>query len=468
MAEYGSEGSGLFGTDGIRGKANSWPLTPEFVVRLGQAVASSLFVFKPSIRPRVAVAWDTRLSGDLLVSSLAAGLMSSGVDVVKLGVLPTPAAAFVSCEREIAVTAVISASHNSFIDNGIKFFDGKGLKIPLEWEQWIELQIPSELTANSRIHVGRYIDGESWKSTYLALVLNLASQVRLDSSVKIVVDCAHGALSGLAENVLAHTGATILSIASEPDGRNINDGCGSTNPSTISNAVKNRYASLGIAFDGDGDRVIFADENGQILDGDFTLAILARDLKLAGRLSKNTVVGTIMSNVGLEVSLAAVGVRLVRVPVGDKYVTQKLMEDGLALGGEQSGHIIMPHTGQTAGDGLVTAIAILKLLGGSRPKQLSELASCMEKHPQILVNVAVHDKLPIHEIDGLIDGICESEKRLGEWGRVSVRYSGTEPLLRVMVEGSDAGLVENEASNLAALVHRAIGTDKVPESIWLV
>jgi phosphoglucosamine mutase len=447
---------GLFGTDGVRGVANQEPMTPETVVKLGRAAAH---LFKaPGARRSIVIGKDTRLTGYMLETALTAGITSMGVDVILVGPLPTPGIAYITRSLRADAGIVISASHNSFEDNGIKFFSGDGLKLPDAKEAEIETMMatgaidhirPSadEIGKAYRVGdaVGRYI--EFAKSSF-PKGLSLRG-------LKIVVDCAHGAAYRVSPTVLRELGADVVALNVAPDGININAGCGSLHPEGLQQAVAAERAHAGFAHDGDADRVLAVDEQGALVDGDQILAMCAMDLAGAGRLPARTAVATVMSNVGLEVALRDAGIALVRTAVGDRYVLEEMLRRGYALGGEQSGHIIFAEH-STTGDGIVTALQVLAAMVRAG-KPLSELAACMRRFPQVLLNVRVQRKEDLAALPGVQREIQTAEAALEGCGRVLVRYSGTEPLARVMIEGPDEAKIRGMAAKISEAIQSAIG-----------
>ncbi|RMG85027.1 MAG: phosphoglucosamine mutase [Candidatus Dadabacteria bacterium] len=452
-------GRKLFGTDGIRGVANIEPMTAEMMVRLGRA-AAHVFKERKSGRHRIVIGKDTRLSGYMLENALASGICSMGVDILLVGPLPTPGIAFITSSMRADAGVVISASHNPYQDNGIKFFDRDGFKLPDEVEAEIEEHIfngeldhvrptAEEVGKAFRVDdaVGRYV--VYLKSTF-------PSHLTLEG-IRIVVDCANGAAYRVAPAVFEELGAEVIPIGIHPDGSNINADCGSLHPECVAEEVRARGAHLGIALDGDADRVIVVDEHGNEVDGDHIMAICARDLQARGRLKGGAVVATVMSNLGLERSLAEVGLGLVRTRVGDRYVVERMRADGYNFGGEQSGHLVfLDHA--TTGDGVLAALQLLAVVVGSG-KPLSELARVMEAVPQVLQNVRVREKRPVEDLPGVQRVLRAVEAELGRDGRVLVRYSGTEPKLRVMVEGDDEDRIRAMAAEICEAVRREIGEE---------
>ncbi|KIX84515.1 phosphoglucosamine mutase [Thermus filiformis] len=420
-----------FGTDGVRGEAGKPPLTPEFVLRLGQAAGAYLRAQDP--RPVVLLGKDTRLSSDLLEAALAAGLMSQGVRVEHLGVLPTPGVAHLTRALSATAGAMISASHNPYQDNGIKFFGPSGEKLSDEAEEAIEALLEEDHPTRGIGTVGDFREAERM---YLDFLLKRAPDL---SGLRVGVDAANGATYRLAPRVFQRAGAEVMAFFTAPDGRNINAGCGSTHPEVLSRLVVELGLDLGVAFDGDGDRVVFVDRKGRLFHGDHVLYLNALHRGEKG------VVGTLMSNMALEARLRARGVAFHRAPVGDRYVLERMKEEGLLLGGEPSGHVIFLDHAPT-GDGLLTALltlGALRALGGD----LADWYEALPLYPQVLVNVRVRDKAQVVAHPRLQEAVRRAEERLRGEGRVSVRPSGTEPLVRIMVEGPE-GLIQEVAEAL--------------------
>ncbi len=438
----------LFGTDGVRGVANVHPMTADVAMQLGRALA---FVIKygPG-RHRIVVGKDTRLSGYLLEYATVAGICSMGVDVLLTGPLPTPGIAFITSSMRADAGVVISASHNPYQDNGIKFFSGEGFKLPDELEARIEVLMTHADVEECRptaTEVGQASRLDDAQGRYISFLKStFPKEFELDG-LKIVLDCAHGATYKVAPAVFGELGAELVPLGVRPNGKNINHKCGATHPETMATLVKRHKADLGIAFDGDGDRAIMVDHQGKIVDGDHVLAICARDMHRRERLPRKTVVGTVMSNLGLEVALKEMGLRLLRTPVGDRYVVEAMLKGGYNLGGEQSGHVVFLNYA-TTGDGILTALRLLAVML-REGKPLAELARVMETYPQVLVNLQVKEKKDLKNLPGARQAIQEAEKRLGPRGRLLVRYSGTEPVLRVMAEGDDLQRIEQVAQELA-------------------
>lgn len=439
-----------FGTDGIRGRVGDYPVTADFMLKLGWAAGR---VLGTSGRDRVIIGKDTRISGYMFESALEAGLSAAGVDVRLLGPMPTPAIAYLTRTLHACAGIVISASHNAYADNGIKFFSSEGTKLPDDVEHAIEAELGKEMVTVESNNLGkaervsdaagRYI--EFCKST-IPLTLSL-------KGLKIVVDCANGATYQVAPSVFDELGAEVVAIGVEPDGLNINQDCGSTQPELLQEIVLDHEADLGIALDGDGDRVIMVDHKGNLVDGDELLFIIALSRQKEGHLSGG-VVGTLMSNLGLEHALQSHNIAFARANVGDRYVLELLKQNSSMIGGESSGHIIcLDRT--TTGDGIVSALQVLAAMVKSG-KSLHELKGGMSKYPQRMINVPVTKKIDLDNTPAVQDAVKSAEQRLAGRGRVLLRPSGTEPLVRVMVEGEDAAQVNEEADNLASVVAAAV------------
>ncbi len=441
----------LFGTDGVRGVANLEPMTSEIAMQLGRAAA---YIFQRRAgRHQIVIGKDTRLSGYMLESALTSGICSMGVDVLLVGPMPTPAIAFLTRSLRADAGVVISASHNPYQDNGIKFFSSDGLKLPDELEARIESLIVSDEIKHLRPTadaIGKAFRIDDAEGRYIEFVKRAVPKDLDFQGVKVVIDCAHGAAYKVAPSILRELGAVVESIGCKPDGMNINAGCGAVHPEQLQEAVRRHHADVGIALDGDADRAIFVCEQGRVVDGDRIMAALALDLQGKGHLAKNTVVGTVMSNFGLELALGKAGIRLVRTPVGDRYILERMLADGYNVGGEQSGHMIfLDHN--TTGDGVIAALQVLTLMKRTgRP--LSDLVNVMTQVPQILLNVKVRHKPDLASIPEVDRAIQASERKLNGQGRVLVRYSGTESLLRIMVEGPQDQLIRTVADDLATVV----------------
>ena len=446
----------LFGTDGVRGVANLEPMTSEIAMQLGRA-AAHIFMRRAG-RHQVVIGKDTRLSGYMLESALTSGICSMGVDVLLVGPMPTPAIAFLTRSLRADAGVVISASHNPYQDNGIKFFSNEGFKLPDELEARIEQLIISDEIKHLRPTadaIGKaYRIGDA-EGRYIEFVKRSLPKDLDLQGIKLVVDCANGAAYKVAPAVLRELGAEIEVIAGQPDGMNINDGCGAVHPARLQEAVRRTGAHIGIALDGDADRAIFVCEQAEIIDGDHVMAALGLDLQAHGQLACQTVVGTVMSNFGLELAMKKAGIQLARTPVGDRYLMERMLADGYNFGGEQSGHFIfLDHN--TTGDGLISALQILSLMKRTR-KPLSELAKAMTAVPQILLNVRVKHKPDLNQIPDIQQAIKAAETTLNGGGRVLVRYSGTEALLRIMVEGERDSTIREVADHLAEIVRARIG-----------
>lgn len=451
MRDDGLQRPRLFGTDGIRGTANVEPMTSETVLRLGRAIAH--VVKEGPRRHKIIIGKDTRLSGYMLESALTSGICSMGVDVLLVGPLPTPGIAFLTRSMRADAGVVISASHNPFQDNGIKFFERNGFKLPDHVERTIERLVLDDEIAHLRPTaggVGKAFRIDDALGRYNVFLKSTFPRHLTLDGLKVVIDCAHGAGYRVGPEVLAELGAEVVQLGVDPDGENINRDCGALYPQGLAAAVVEHGAHIGIALDGDGDRVIFADELGQVVDGDEILAMLAIHLAQQRRLPNDGVVATVMSNIGLDVALQEYGLTLERAPVGDRYVVEQMLAGGYALGGEQSGHIVFLEHG-TTGDGLVTALAVLGLLVESG-QSLSRARRVMRRFPQMMVNVPVTERHDLDSLPAVRRIIADVSQRLGRRGRVLVRYSGTEPLVRVMVEGEERSQVERFVQEIAAIL----------------
>ncbi|MFC1807059.1 phosphoglucosamine mutase [Candidatus Omnitrophota bacterium] len=485
----------LFGTDGIRGKVGVYPLTEEMIFNIGRAAA--LYAKEENIHnrksQRISIAKDTRTSGEMFEEQLIKGITSVGVDAIKLGILPTPCSAYLVKKQNYDMGIVISASHNDISDNGLKFFTHKGYKLSLQEEEEIEGLIAAETRGSDKTTQdsgreesvsalsqeedisktietegaaaeseepqvaqpdnditpeGKEKDEPKAMELYTALLKELTAGDDI-SKYKIAIDCAYGAASHLIPHIVKELGLNVVTVSDTPNGDNINAESGSLHPNVVSEVVIKEACDCGFAFDGDGDRVIACDERGQILDGDFILAIIAKYLSDRDLLNKKTIVTTQMSNLGLEMCVNQRGERLVKTDVGDKYVLEKMIKGKYNLGGEQSGHIILlDHT--TTGDGILTALFMLKIMA-EEGKSLKELSRCMYKFPQVLVNINVKHKKPIEEVPKLQKAISKCEKKLGSSGRLYVRYSGTEDKLRIMIEGQNQVQINELAEEVACL-----------------
>jgi phosphoglucosamine mutase len=451
----------LFGTDGVRGLANVEPMTPEMAMKLGR-VAAHIFQNKPG-RHRIVIGKDTRRSGYMLESALTAGICSMGVDVLLVGPMPTPAIAFLTRSFRADAGVMISASHNPFADNGIKFFSRDGFKLPDAVELKMEQMIGSgecdaiRPTAEAIGKVRRIDDVEG---RYIEFVKNSLPKGCDFQGMKVVIDCAHGAAYKVAPTALRELGVEVVVLGDAPNGVNINADCGAVHPGTLQKSVVAHQAQLGIAYDGDADRAIFVDANGGLLDGDAVLAAFALDFHREGKLAQETVVATTLSNMGLEIALRAAGVCLLRADVGDRYVLEQMLKSGCNFGGEPSGHIVFLDHNYT-GDGLISSLQFL-LLMQKTGKSARQIAECMTLLPQVSLNVPVAKKIPFPDIPGMEKAMADCEKKLADRGRLLVRYSGTEALLRIMVEGEDLAGITAMADRLAEPVLKVAHGRKAP------
>jgi phosphoglucosamine mutase len=446
----------LFGTDGVRGTANQEPMTIETVLKLGKAASAILANGKT--RHKFIIGKDTRLSGYMFEMALTAGITSMGGDVILTGPFPTPGIAFLTTEVKADVGIVISASHNPYQDNGIKFFGPDGYKLNDTIEAEMEKLVLSEdkiVPPEQQERIGKAYRLTDAAGRYIVALKHSFPKHLSLSGLKLVVDCANGATYKIAPTVFQELGADIVVIGASPNGKNINHNCGSLHPEAMVSMVNKLKADAGIAFDGDGDRVILCDEHGNIIDGDYIIAMNAVKMKRDGRLKGNGVVATVMSNIGLELALKKEGIKLVRANVGDRYVLESMLKEGYILGGEQSGHVIFGEY-TTTGDGIVTALQVLSLMV-VLDKRLSELSRVMDKYPQVIVNVKVSTKTPFSQLPEVEKVIHAVSEKLKDKGRVLVRYSGTEPLARIMIEGEDQKLIQSYASDIAEVIKSTIG-----------
>lgn len=446
----------LFGTDGVRGVANEEPMTGEMAIQIGRATA---YLFRNSKgKHRIVLGKDTRLSGYMLETALASGICSMGADVLLVGPLPTPGIAFVTVDMRADAGVVISASHNPFYDNGIKIFAGNGFKLPDEMEQRIEELIFTGQLEGLRptgIEVGKAFRIDDATGRYTVFLKHTFPEQLTLEGLKIALDCANGAAYRVAPTVLEELGAEVVCVGVEPDGKNINLNCGSLHPDVISRLVVEKDADLGLTLDGDADRVVFTDHTGEVIDGDHIMAICALDMMREGALKKKTLVATVMSNMGLEVVLKDAGGTMVRAPVGDRYVVEEMLNGEYNLGGEQSGHIVfLDHN--TTGDGMLTALQVLAIMQ-KKGVPLAELAKVMVPFPQTLRNVQVKNKQDVSQISQIQRMIKECQRELGERGRILIRYSGTEPVLRIMIEGENEQTIVRMADAMAETVQKALG-----------
>jgi phosphoglucosamine mutase len=447
----------LFGTDGIRGVANRDPMTAEMALRLGQAVAQR---FRHAERPgRIVIGKDTRLSGYMLESALQAGIVSAGADVMLVGPLPTPGIAFITWSMRADAGVVISASHNPYQDNGIKIFAADGFKLPDDVEADLERRMEAigggdDGTRAAPDAIGKAVRIDDAVGRYVQFLKHALPKTLTLEGTRIVVDCSNGAAYHVAPQVFRELGAEVIEQNVAPDGRNINLGCGALHPGGMAAEVRRSGAQLGVALDGDADRLILSDENGQIVDGDQVMAVLGTRMLRQRQLPAQTVVATVMSNLGLERALATEGGKLLRTAVGDRYVVEAMREGGFTLGGEQSGHIIfLDHA--TTGDGIVAALRVLAVMVAER-RPLSELARVMTRYPQVLLNFAVAHKRPLEEMPAVQRLIARVERDLGTEGRIVVRYSGTESKARVMIEGTSESGIRAQATEVAQMLQREL------------
>ncbi len=446
----------LFGTDGIRGVANVEPMTSETALKLGRA-AAHVFKTRPG-RHRIVIGKDTRLSGYLIESALTSGICSMGVDVLLVGPMPTPAIAFLARSLRADAGVMISASHNPYEDNGIKFFSREGLKLPDEVEQQIENLVVSgsiDALRPTASEIGKAFRIDDAEGRYIEFVKQSLPKGFDLEGLKVVVDCAHGAAYKVAPHVYRELGADVTVLGDKPDGTNINRECGAIQPRLLQESVKAAGAALGVAHDGDADRSVFVSEGGRLVDGDQILGALALDLKDRDRLARRTMVTTVMSNLGLEQSMMRAGIKLVRTAVGDRYILERMLSEDYNFGGEQSGHIIfLDHN--TTGDGLISALQLMALMRRSG-KTLSQLTERITLYPQLLVNVRVRERKELADIAPFQQAVRSYEASLNGTGRILVRYSGTEPLVRIMVEAQDSGTVQEIVRHLADVLRTEVG-----------
>lgn len=445
----------IFGTDGIRGEVNKHPMTPEDVLKVG--MAASKVLKKEHGRNIVLIGKDTRLSGYMIESALTSGICSMGMNVTLLGPMPTPGVAYLTRALRADAGIVISASHNPFEDNGIKFFSGDGNKLPDKVEDEIErLANDGSLFKNRPMgaDIGRAYRLDDATGRYIEYIKSTIPRGMTLEGMKVVVDCANGAAYKVTPWVLRELGAEVIALNDKPNGININMNCGSMHIETLALAVKANKADLGVAHDGDADRTLFVDEKGRYIDGDHILGIWAKEMKSEGRLKGNTVVATVMSNLGLERYLKGLGIKFIRTRVGDRYVTERMLKDGYNLGGEQSGHIINFDFNST-GDGPITALHVISLMK-KLDRKLSSLAAEIKIYPQLLININVEKGRDFRTVPEVTKAIADAEKALKDSGRILVRASGTEPKIRVMVEGKDNKSVKRIAENVAGVIKRTM------------
>jgi len=453
----------IFGTDGVRGQANIEPVTAETSLKLGRAAAHVFKDLNPESRSRhrhqIVIGKDTRLSGYMIENALASGILSMGVDVLFIGPLPTPGVARITHSLRADAGIVITASHNPYDDNGIKFFRHDGYKLDDTIEQQIE-----NLVFSGKIDHVRPTAGEIGKAAriddalgrYVEFAKRSFPRGQTLEGVTIVVDCGHGAAYKATPCVLRELGADVIVYGNHPDGTNINAGCGSMHPEQMCHWVREHRANIGIAHDGDADRVLLCDENGTLIDGDDIMAICTLEMLAEGSLANNTLVSTVMSNAGLETAIETAGGQVVRTPVGDKHVVDEMLRNGHNFGGEQSGHLIFGDHG-TTGDGLVAALQILQIMA-AKQKPLSKLAQCWTRFPQKLTNIRVSEKKPLEELNNVTDFVSQAEAELEkEGGRVLLRYSGTEPKIRLLLEGKDGSLLDKWSDQISTAIQTQIG-----------
>lgn len=446
----------LFGTDGIRGMANEYPMTAEMALRVGRAVVA--YFAEAGNDAKIVIGKDTRLSGDMLEAGIVAGICAAGGNAYLTGALPTPGVAFMAASLKAAAGIVISASHNPYYDNGIKIFKGDGYKLSDETEIEIEKMILDENRPAQKLDPGQLGTAQPYpraQADYRTFLKNALSGDKPFQGLKIVLDCSNGATYRIAPELFVELGAEVDSLAVQPDGININDDCGSEHPEALVQSVLRSNADMGLAFDGDGDRLIVVDETGRVLTGDHILAICARNMKQKGTLKNNLVVTTVMSNLGFGVALKQMQINHEVAQVGDRYVMQKMLASGAVLGGEDSGHLIFADC-HTTGDGMLTALKLIEAVQ-TEHKPLSEISTIMTVYPQVLINVEVDTQPAIESVPQIIEAIRSAEAELGEQGRVLVRYSGTQPLCRVMVEGPDEAETRRYCQQIADIIKNSIG-----------
>ncbi|MDE0825939.1 MAG: phosphoglucosamine mutase [Akkermansiaceae bacterium] len=445
----------LFGTDGIRGVANEYPITPELALKVGRAVARALKAGK-SGKHKVVIGKDTRISGYMLETALTSGLVSEGAMVLLTGPIPTPAVAHLTRSMACDAGIMLTASHNPYVDNGIKIFGPDGYKLGDELEATVERMLHDRRLEGPEpgVRVGKAVRVDDSVGRYIEFAKSAVGAGSLEG-LKVVVDCANGAGYFVGPLIFEELGAEVIKLATKPNGRNINEGCGALHPELAAQAVKEHGADIGICFDGDADRVIFVDANGAVISGDRVLCLCAKALHESGELRGNTLVATVMSNLGLRDALAADGISLETTGVGDRLVLERMREKNYALGGENSGHIIFADHA-TTGDGIMSALKVLQVMK-AKSATLAELADCMSEYPAQLVNLKVKEKPPIESIPALVEAIGAAEAAFGDEGRTLVRYSGTEKKIRILVEAKDAVLAGEQSAKLVAAVQSTIG-----------
>ena len=445
----------LFGTDGIRGRANAYPVIPEMAIKVGRAVAT---IFKSNAKSKIVIGKDGRISGDMIEHAIASGICAMGGDAYLTGILPTPGVAFTTASMGADAGIVISASHNPYYDNGIKIFNGDGFKLSDEKEAEIEHLILDERlisAADSTRDTGRVYTIDDAGNRYVNFLIKTVSEENYFQGLKVMVDCSNGATSRIAPSLLTALGADVEAIFVNPDGKNINENCGSQHPEVLQKKVVEKGADIGVAFDGDGDRLIAVDEKGNVATGDQILAVYAKYMKEKGVLKGNRVISTVMSNIGLGLALKELGIHHITTGVGDRYVLKGMISSGAVLGGEDSGHMIFLNH-HTTGDGILAAIRLIEVMKtGAKP--LSELCKIMTVFPQVLINVAVQHKPDLKAEPLVQDAIKSIEARLGNSGRVLIRYSGTRPVCRIMVEGPDMETTGRYCRQLADIIKDRIG-----------
>jgi phosphoglucosamine mutase len=454
----------IFGTDGVRGTANIEPVTAETALKLGRAAAHVFKNLETQSRGRgkhkIVLGKDTRLSGYMLENAISSGILSMGVDVIFIGPLPTPGVAYVTRSLRADAGIVITASHNPYTDNGIKFFRADGYKLDDKIEGQIENLVFSGEIENVRPsseQIGRAVRVDDALGRYIEFAKSSFPKGLTLEGVKIVLDCGHGAAYKSSPSVLRELGAEVVVYGNAPDGKNINENCGSMHPEAMCKKVVEHGAHLGIAHDGDADRVLLCDEKGNLIDGDDIMAIAALEMLAEKTLANKTLVSTVMSNAGLEAAIKNAGGRMLRTPVGDKNVIDEMLREGFNFGGEQSGHLIFRDYG-TTGDGLVAALQILRILK-SKQLPLSKLAQCWTRFPQLVTNVKVREKKPFEQLHGVNRLVADAEKELSaQGGRLLLRYSGTEPKVRLLVEGRDAKTLETWSKKICGAIQQQIGT----------